>query len=365
MTKEIPLAEAHHIKFSGMESHEYMAEDGRRMQFKCRQLLGPVNTNSSDTTLTSLEPGSRIIFRPLSASALGGPLFQESKNFQYMTIDAIKFTYIHSCGGDTPGSFYMQYVADPTRPAYDVGENEVDHAATLGDMEWTSVNSDAVLVVKPQKTQVVYAQNEVQGNGNANGVPALSDARAQYQGQFALAVAENMAAGQLFGSVLVDYAVTFSGPMLSYEVEDLSDNYLNVQYNLGAGSNYSATAMNVKFYDGGLPPAASPFPNGQWANYNPDSLDYMVQLRFMGYVDADTVAPLQWRLSDEPEPRDFEYGQVFFGKLWCQDEVTSWTDGDTFLSLYDTIGGPSIFMCDSAIARTGALVFEVHLIPTA
>jgi hypothetical protein len=358
------------MRFGGMRQHHYVDGDGEHLQFQCEQFLGEVNTNIPMPTLstnpkTSCGPGERLFGRLLSPSALGGALFQASKNWQRATVNRVTMSYTSSADSSDKGSISLQYRADPNIPALDVGVDEVSHSTTLGDMITTSVYTDTIvhLTVDPDKevAALLLQDNE--------------DPTFNFAGQLSVAVLDDIAVNTQLGDLILKYDVTFHGSMLSYQVSDTADATMSVDY------RYEATHVV-----GGLSPLTIPFGpdmgipialNSHVGSMSPAPVgtNYRAQARCIGYEDMAVAGDPKWyfRVNSEDQPRLFEFGQMFYmtfgyevlgGDAWSAGGlVGTMYLTPTYDGTYDSAGDLQVMNITQPANCEGRVLFEIHFMP--
>jgi len=303
-----------------------------------------------------------LFSRPISANMIGGAVEQESKNFLNMIVNELAFYYVHSIPSDQAGSIMLTYSPDPTVPTVDVGQDEILHAASNTQAEWTSVYADAALIFSPPKVEKNYYISQ-----------SNQDARSIYQGLFEVLVTEPILADKVCGDIFVHLDVTFTNERLAFEVEDVRTGSIVLEWMRPDAYVSDGGGLTFSFGgDVGWPPMV-PIYNAIF-NDPPDSANYDVVLTCRGYKEAgDMNGVLTWKTADDSVDRQFERGQTYFGEFENNGVNGAVNWGDNSISLFLTANSDAAspfqstdwqLLDTTAFTGTqGAIVFDVYLAP--
>lgn len=196
----VPLV--HGSGHGGASEYENVTKEGRSVTVVGRQFFSQVGVRTTARTIGQRLDYGTVVMTP---AALGGRLALLAEQFEEHKLNWAKIVYEPSVAATTAGAIAMYFRNDVATPTLDIGQDELMHASTHPSFVQTQVWEPTTMSIKPEDAQTKYFD------------PSSGDYRQEVQGIVQLLAASDLAIGT-YGSLYIEYSVSFFGEELDYSV---------------------------------------------------------------------------------------------------------------------------------------------------
>lgn len=296
--------------YTGVQAkeREWVDKKGRHVQIVGSQYLRE-NLISSDRVLGDRIDRGTI---PLSPQALGGRLAQLADEFSMHRVNQLRVIYSSTCAASTDGGTFVYSLDDIATATLNRGLTELMEAS-LRKPNFASFNvwRDCAVELDPTNMNARYVDE------------STGEAYFMFQGLIEIGCASAFTLGDSgsFGNFYLEYDVTFDGPILDYEIEEVSDFDCTFSWD-HSDTNQSGIIIPIKWG----PVIAGDQPNLFGSVVTPPSSTRYVAT---GTVTGVTGDPIHFATLSDNELRTMAVGQNFYLSFSEDFDVAGtndWTD---------------------------------------